>query len=710
MIKLVNVSKYYSTKTTITQALRNINIEFKPGEFVAITGESGSGKTTLLNIISGIDTYEDGDIYVDGIAISNFDEENLEKYRKENIAFIFQNNNLIDSYTVIKNVETALVIQGIDKEERIRRSKEIIDKVGLTSRINSRASKLSGGEKQRLAIARALAMDTKIIIADEPTGSLDSKTGDQIVKLLSDLSKDRLVLVVTHNYLQIAPFVTRKVRIYNGEVVEDEKLKQVLDVKPKEVLVKEENNIKKSVTLSLFNLFGQPKKSVFFILISFVLVFFVFFIYSYLLDYVDPTINELTYVNAFPERLVVRRVDGKEMTIADYEYLGNDRRVEKIIKEDLIIDMQFNSHRIVGGSSFNGKYDPLLGYSYGESLFGRLPEAENEIVVSTFISPDTDINIVDLLNKEIIFQINDSKKSVALPLIITGVKLSNEMVDRVYLTDEGLSYIYDKVHSENIALKIDIGNSEYISRFNKEVFEVHDALEGFDVFSLYLEYLVGEDVEFDAYLEGNKLDIIRIPGETDRTKIFISQELYDMLFPVNKFIKNYQHSVILKNKFDYSALTDKYMENGYYVYSPFYDNALGVESDEAINAFLRILLVQVIVYTVIFIAYLFAYLIYKIVLRTKVKDYVIFKVLGANNKVIRKTITYEFLFSFLFAYLLFFTSYIFINKKIPMLSNYRFKDYIIILLINLVLTLMISRLYLKSLRKKTIFKNLKDMG
>src|SRR5690606_101096 len=370
-------------------------------------------------------------------------------------------------YTVIKNVETALVIQGIDKEERIRRSKEIIDKVGLTSRINSRASKLSGGEKQRLAIARALAMDTKIIIADEPTGSLDSKTGDQIVKLLSDLSKDRLVLVVTHNYLQIAPFVTRKIRIYNGEVVEDEKLKQVLDVKPKEVLVKDENNLKKSVTLSLFNLFGQPKKSVFFILISFVLVFFVFFIYSYLLDYVDPTINELTYVNAFPERLVVRRVDGKEMTIADYEYLGNDRRVEKIIKEDLIIDMQFNSHRIVGGSSFNGKYDPLLGYSYGESLFGRLPEAENEIVVSTFISPDTDINIVDLLNKEIIFQINDSKKSVALPLIITGVKLSNEMVDRVYLTDEGLSYIYDKVHSENIALKIDIGNSEYISRFNK---------------------------------------------------------------------------------------------------------------------------------------------------------------------------------------------------------------------------------------------------
>ena len=161
MLKLVNVSKYYSSEGNVALGLRNINIKFEKNEFVAIVGESGSGKTTLLNVISGIDSYEEGEMYFSNQETSYYSMSDWEDYRKNNIGFVFQNYNLIESYSVLQNVETVLLLRGVSKKDARKRALEIIERVGLSNRKRSRAAKLSGGEKQRVVIARAIASDSK---------------------------------------------------------------------------------------------------------------------------------------------------------------------------------------------------------------------------------------------------------------------------------------------------------------------------------------------------------------------------------------------------------------------------------------------------------------------------------------------------------------------------------------------------------------------
>ena len=267
MIKLENVSKYYYSSTNVTCALRKINLEFKIGEFVAITGESGSGKTTLLNIISGFDSYEDGEIYVNGKSTSYFDEEDWEVYRKNEIAFIFQSYNLIDSYSVLENVMSTFIIDGISYEEAKNKSLSILKQVGLEKDALKKATKLSGGQKQRLAIARALAKETNIIVADEPTGNLDEENGKAILELLKELSKDKLVIVVTHNQSQIEPYISRRVRLHDGEVVDDIVIKQTDDVTYQEIKKEETKDINKILNFSYLNFKAQPVRTLLLFLI-----------------------------------------------------------------------------------------------------------------------------------------------------------------------------------------------------------------------------------------------------------------------------------------------------------------------------------------------------------------------------------------------------------------------------------------------------------
>ena len=203
MLKLENVSKIYYTNGIVATGISKVNLELNIGEFVVITGESGSGKSTLLNVISGIDSYEEGEMYINGKETSHYTEKDFEEYRKKYIANIFQSFNLINSYTVYQNVELVLLLNGYKRRQIKKKVLDIIDKVGLTKFKNTKVSKLSGGQKQRVAIARAIVKDTPIIVADEPTGNLDTKSAYEIIELLKNVAKDKLVVIVTHNIEQV---------------------------------------------------------------------------------------------------------------------------------------------------------------------------------------------------------------------------------------------------------------------------------------------------------------------------------------------------------------------------------------------------------------------------------------------------------------------------------------------------------------------------
>ena len=221
MLKLENIKKDYQTAQLTVHALKGIDIEFRKNEFVAILGPSGCGKTTLLNIIGGLDKYTSGDLHINGVSTKEFSDRDWDVYRNHRIGFVFQSYNLIPHQTVLENVELALTIAGIGKEERVRRAKEALDKVGLSDQYSKHPNELSGGQCQRVAIARALVNEPEILLADEPTGALDTKTSVQIMNLLKEIAKERLIIMVTHNPELAELYATRTVKLLDGNVVED---------------------------------------------------------------------------------------------------------------------------------------------------------------------------------------------------------------------------------------------------------------------------------------------------------------------------------------------------------------------------------------------------------------------------------------------------------------------------------------------------------
>lgn len=221
MLEIKNITKIYKTEGFTQTALDKVSMNFRESEFAAILGPSGSGKTTLLNIIGGLDKYTHGDLIINGVSTKKFSDRDWDSYRNHRVGFVFQSYNLISHQTILKNVELALTLSGISKDERRKRAVDALDKVGLKNHMNKKPNQLSGGQMQRVAIARALVNNPEIVLADEPTGALDSETSVQIMDILKEISKTRLVIMVTHNPELAEEYASRIINIKDGEVLSD---------------------------------------------------------------------------------------------------------------------------------------------------------------------------------------------------------------------------------------------------------------------------------------------------------------------------------------------------------------------------------------------------------------------------------------------------------------------------------------------------------
>ena len=282
MLKLKNIKKVYELgkkkdkNYQQVESLKGINIEFRKSEFVSVLGPSGCGKTTLLNIVGGLDKYTSGDLVINNKSTKEFKDSDWDNYRNHSVGFVFQSYNLIPHQTVLQNVELALTLSGVSKAERKRRATEVLKKVGLKDKLDVKPNQLSGGQMQRVAIARALVNDPEIILADEPTGALDSKTSVQIMELIKEISKDKLVIMVTHNKELAENYAERIIEMKDGEILNDSNPYDSKDKSGNLKITKTAMSFLTALKLSFGNI--RTKRSRFFITVT---------NYDYKSDYAD---------------------------------------------------------------------------------------------------------------------------------------------------------------------------------------------------------------------------------------------------------------------------------------------------------------------------------------------------------------------------------------------------------------------------------------
>ena len=502
LLTLHDIGKIYVSEGSVAVGIRGVNLSFERGEFVAVTGKSGSGKSTLLNVISGMDSYEEGELYIEGQSTSHYLQPEWEDYRQKYISFIFQDYNIIESFTVLQNVELALM-HIEDPKERRRRALELLHRVGLSSHVRQKGSKLSGGQKQRTVIARALAKDSPIILADEPTGNLDSATSAEIIALLREVSRDKLLIMVTHNFEQVEACATRHIRIFDGAVESDhiitgaaEPICEKAAGRGEKSPVRPVQTIKNGLALGGTIFTAKPRLTTFLCLLMIIGTLGVFLITA-----LCGSAGELFAPNYMFEhidgRVVVVHRDGTPLSDAELSALKTEYGAESVLHYDALLDEGYYYHTFFGEGNDRRSVSFFCTYGedYGDDVVGRYPEAANEVLLYLPISYQPLLGKDSLLVENMLL--------MSTPWRITGVKYyyDNNLTPRCLFTEEGFGIATAMHYLQSSNTGIDVTVATDTQQMNWSFYSFHISFD-LEPGKIYIT-----DSDFQKAIKGEVSDV-----------------------------------------------------------------------------------------------------------------------------------------------------------------------------------------------------------
>ena len=735
MLRLKNVSKFYYNKGVIATGFNKVSIEFNMHEFVAIVGESGSGKSTLLNVISGLDSYEEGEMYINGEETSHYKESDFEEYRKRYVSNIFQNFNLVNRYTVYQNVELVMLLNGYKRKEVKKRVLDLIDKVGLTRYKNTKAAKLSGGQKQRVAIARALAKETPIIVCDEPTGNLDSKAAKGIIKLLKEISQDKLVIIVTHNLEQVEEYATRIVRMHDGKIVSDKILKDTS--KNGKLEVPEGKNI------GIYNIVRLGLRNTFNIIPKFILLFivFLFMATSLLTEYGSLKKSEYEegkngtnhyFSDTNDKRIVIKKKDKNSISQDEFDDISKIEHVGNIIKSDILVDTSIWFQNDSGEFYLNGLLNNIDMLDK-EIVHGRKPEEWNEVVYATN-EYDYSFNDrwEDAMSQEYFYE--GDKEGIKIKVVGIVYLTGNDYTSKIYGQEELLDKYMGIVNRKYSEVIININGKNYKSynyigdnftispsshvgkgcayvsediNYTCKDYNCKNRDMSIKVDNLY--YKDGLNLKIcQVYNKKNVNNLLGIDKDSQRYGIiYVNEEEYNNLF--NK--DSYQASIYVDDIDNIDMVSDKLEEMGYKTLQIRHTFDKGSSDMTKMFKIVKLVVVILMVATLFFISYF----VIKLILKSRNVYFSTLRILGGNYRQIKKITDIELLMDATLGYAFYIGICVLVRYNvinIKMISNVmdylKISDYILMYLILIVISYLISTRFSSKLFKKSAMKSYRE--
>ena len=754
MLKLKNLSKFYYSKGIIASGLNRVNLELFPGEFVVITGESGSGKSTLINVISGLDSYEEGEMYIDGSETSHYTVNDFENYRRKYIANIFQSFNLVSSYTVFQNVELVLLVEGRRKSDVKDKVTAIIEKVGLTEFANTKVSKLSGGQKQRVAIARALAKETPIIVADEPTGNLDSKSALGIVELLKDVAEDHLVIVVTHNYDQFEDCATRRIKLSDGRIIEDEVITPRHDEHKIAAVETKPMTWANKFILGIRNTFNIFPKFLLLLLVFLFLSASVIFQYAGIKannDAFEGFGSNMFFSNSSDRRVVVKHSDNSPMTEEDYTKLKKTPHYKTLFKDDIILDVSFYSIDDDPSEDAETKdqynvymqaHPAPMSEMPKKLLAGRKPKSDDEAVVGLYSMTLDEDALKGQVGREV--KLNDdageeySVKVTGVYFIdkqrtqTSGVEIDFQGVGKIFLSDsilskaraskiDSISKTEILINDKKYPLGADGGQFNVYPNVNvnkgyaivpEEVDALYESGSSrwkqlvYNVKNIYFKDTITV-VSGDTYTKNNYKKLLGTdkPFEDISGNIYINDEDYNSLF----MKENYQSTVYINERKNADEAVSWLKDNGYTVVSLAKAKSQFIDTD-----ILNIVTVPLNVAIVVGIFFI-CYFVIRLILRSRSTYFSTLRLICLDIRSIKQILDIELIFIINIAYFILVTFIRLVQIKVLKISFLvtifdfiKIQDYIILYIIVVCLAYIISRKFSKKLFKKSAMSTFRE--